>query len=177
MSPRHVTCVLCLLLVTCTAPPRRLDTIYRLKSRGTIDLSANPHARHCSKLTKDFRDAYQLEDGVQTILSVAVVPDETSMVLRVADKISDKKIPSSHVIGGHERLRAFWYYDGWTLAVALDHRHCPGSTCAGEISLINYNGAWAPNERVNKLCFERWVGTFTRVSRERTSSAARGNKL
>jgi hypothetical protein len=139
--------------------PRAPDTIYRPRTNGTIDLGTNPNAHHCSDLTKDFRDAYGLEASVKTVLSIAVPSDASSMTLRT-NRVT---VQSSLLIGDDQRLRAFWYYDDWTLAVVLDHGNCRDETCAAEIALIKYNGARSPTERPSKLCFERWVGTFTRV--------------
>lgn len=151
----------CLLLVACGAAAPIPDTIYRPRTGGTMDLTVNPHAQHCAALTGDFRDAYNLEDSVKRVLSIAVAPDEASMTLRTDDGI----VRSSTVIGDAARLRAFWYRGDWTLAVIVDHGHCPGERCAAEIALIKYNGAQTPNDRVRKQCFERWVGVFTRVPR------------
>jgi hypothetical protein len=135
------------------------DTIYRPRPHGTIDLGTNPNARHCSDLTKDFRDAYGLEAGVKTILSITVPGDEAFVLLRTDDRIAQ----SSLVLGDDKRLRAFWHYNDWTLAIVLDHGNCQSETCPAEISLIKYNGARSPIERSTKLCYERWVGAFTKV--------------
>lgn len=156
-TPLFLTCVL---LSGCASSPPKPDTIYRPRPGGSMDLGTNPNARHCHALTKDFRDAYGLEDTVKTILSIAVAPDHTSMKLRVDNGVSR----SSRLIGDAERLRGFWYYDDWTLAVALDHGSCEAEKCPAEIWLIKYNGARTPIERPTKLCFEHWVGTFARVA-------------
>jgi hypothetical protein len=150
-------CVL-IALAACTSSPPKPDTIYRLRSHGAIDLGANVNARHCSELTRDFRDAYGLENKVQTFQSIAVAADHSRVVLRV----DDRAVSASLLIGDAAKLRAFWHYDGWTLALVLDHGSCRGDACSTEISLIKYNGAQTPIERSSKLCFERWVGTLTR---------------
>jgi hypothetical protein len=124
-----------------------------------MDLTANLGARHCSELTGDYRDAYALEADVPDIRSIAVAHDASRVTLRTDSAL----IPSSEVIGDRERVRAFWRYDGWTLAIVLDHGWCPGNACPTQVSLIKYNGARTPVERPNKLCYERWVGTFERV--------------
>jgi hypothetical protein len=147
--------VVALTLDGCGAAPRP-PTLYSPGARGTIDLSENPDARHCSELTRDFRDAYGLEGSVEDILAVAVPADESSMTIWTRGGTAR----SSLLIGDRRRLRAFWHYEGWTLAVLLDHGSCRGDRCPAEIALIKYNGAKTPADRPNKLCFERWVGTF-----------------
>lgn len=161
-----MTKILLLLLVACGSPPRsRPDTIYHPRARGAIDLADNPNARHCSELTGDFRDAYGLEAGVQTIHSIAVAADASRAVLRA----NGGEVPASLLIDDRARLRAFWRYDDWTLAVVLDHGSCRDDVCAAEIALIKYNGALLSTERTTKLCFERWVGTFARVPEIRSA--------
>ena len=153
--------LLCLLLVACASPPRP-DTIYRPRSQGAIDLSVNEFVRHCSELTNDFSDAYSLEASMKTVLSISVADDASRMILRTDNALAK----SSRIIGDSSRLRGFWYYGDWTLAVTLDHGSCPDDTCAAEAFLIKYNGAKSPIERPTKLCFEKWVGAFKRVPRE-----------
>ena len=155
---RFLLLVVVLMAAACTAP-QRPDVIYRPLPHGAMDLTANPDARHCSELTGDFRDAYGLEADVPSIVSIAVAADASRAVLRTNHDL----VPSTEVIGDRERVRAFWRYDDWTLAVMLDHGRCPGNACPTEISVIKYNGAKTPTERPSKLCYERWVGAFERV--------------
>ena len=154
--------VLLCMLVACASSPPRPDTIYRPRSQGAIDLSMNKYARHCSELTNTFSDAYNLEASMKTVLSISVADDASRMILRT----DNGRAASSQIIGDASRLRGFWYYGDWTLAVALDHGSCTDGTCAAEVFLIKYNGAKSPIERPTKLCFEKWVGAFKRVPRE-----------
>ena len=160
---------LCLLFVACSSPPRP-DTIYQPRTRGSIDLSLNEFARHCSDLTHDFRDADNLAAIVKTILSIGVADDASRMVLRT----NNGKAASSRIIGDSSRLRGFWYHGDWTFAVTLDHGSCRDNTCDAEVFLIKYNGAKSPIERPAKLCFEKWVGAFNRVPHEVRSTPWRG---
>ena len=148
-----------ILATSCAAPPPKPDTIYRPKRGGAIDLSTNKFARHCSDLTKDFRHAHSLEEAMRTVLSVTVSGNAARVLLRT----DEGQVPASRLVNDHARIRAFWYYDDWTLAVALDHLDCSKGGCPAEFFLIKYNGAKTPSERVSKLCFEKWVGTFTRA--------------
>lgn len=148
-----------LLATSCAAAPLKPDTIYRPKRGGAIDLSANKFARHCSDLTKDFRHAYSLEEAMRAVLSVTV----SGNAERVSLRTDEGQVSASRLVNDHERIRAFWYYDDWTLAVTLDHLDCSNGACPAEFFLIKYNGAKTPSERVSKLCFEKWAGTFMRA--------------
>jgi hypothetical protein len=137
----------------------RPDATYRPLPRGTMDLTTNLDARHCSDLTGDFRDAYGLEAAVPAIVSIAVAADASRATLRTADAL----VPASEVISDRDRVCALWHYADQTLAVVLHHGHCPGNACPAQVSLIKYNGARTPADRPAKLCYERWVGAFERV--------------
>ena len=157
---------LLILATSCAAATPQPDTVYRPKRGGAIDLSANTFARHCSDLTKDFRHAYSLEEVMRTVISVTVSGNAS----RVALRTDEGQVSASHLVNDHVRIRAFWYYEDWTLAVTLDQLDCNSGACPAEFFLIKYNGAKTPSERVSKLCFEKWVGTFTRADNfQRTS--------
>ena len=156
---RRLLVVVLLAAVASCMRSGRFDAIYRPMPRGAMDLTVNPNARHCSDLTGDFRDAYGLEADVPSIVSITVAADSSRAILRTDHAV----VPSTEVLGDPDRVRAFWRYDGWTLAVVLDHGRCPGNACPTQVSLIKYNGARTPAERPNKLCYERWVGSFERV--------------